>query len=137
MRARLLPLALAAVFAGCGGPGGGGGDFEGAEADVAEAIEELRTSGTRQESAPEICRNLLTTRLQQRLTADGSTCAQEIRQAIADADLFDMRPTDIEVTGDRAVAQVVSQAGDTRAEATLQLARERGDWRLDEIRGAS
>lgn len=135
MRARVLPLALAALLAGCGGPGGGG-DFEGAEADVAEAIEELRTSGTRQESAPEICRNLLTTRLQQRLTADGSTCAQEIRQAIADADLFDVRATDIEVRGNRAVAQVESVAGETRAEATLQLARERGDWRLDDIRRA-
>lgn len=137
MRSRVLLLAVTAVLAGCGGPGGGAGDFEGAEADVAEAIEDLRTSGTRQESAPEICRNLLTTRLQQRLTADGSTCAQEIRQAIADADLFDVRATDIEVNGNRAVAQVESVAGDTRAEATLHLARERGDWRLDDISGAS
>lgn len=138
MRARsLLPALIAAGLAGCGGGAGASGDFEGAEADVAEAIERLQTVGTRQEGAGEICRDLLTQDLAGRLGAGGTTCESEIRQAIADADLFDLRVTDVTVTGEAATAEVVSAAGDSRAEGTMRLARERGDWRVGEIRGAS
>ncbi|CAA9498265.1 MAG: hypothetical protein AVDCRST_MAG69-1732 [uncultured Solirubrobacteraceae bacterium] len=137
MRARLiLPIVLAAVLGGCGGAGGASGEFEGAEADVAEAIEQLESSGTRQESADEICRDLLTEDLVRRLAAGGSSCESEIRQAIADADLFDLRVTDVTVQGDNAIAEVVSAAGDSRAAATVRLARERGDWRVGDIRSA-
>lgn len=138
MRVRPLLLAvLATGFAGCGGAGGGTGQFEGVEGDVAEAIERLETTGTRQESADEICRDLLTEALVRRLASGGSTCEAEIRQAIADADLFDLRVTDVTVQGDSATAEVVSAAGDSRAAATVRLARERGDWRVGDIRGAS
>ena len=136
MRARpILLILLAAGLSGCTGAGGGG-EFEGAEADVVEAIEQLESTGTRQESADEICRDLLTGDLVRRLAADGSSCESEIRQAIADADLFDLRVTDVAVQGDNAVADVVSAAGDSRAAATLLLARERGDWRVGDIRSA-
>ncbi len=138
MRARPLIIAvLAAGFAGCGGAGSGAGDFEGVEGDVAEAIERLQTTGTRQESADEICRDLLTQDLVRRLAADGSTCETEIRQAIADADLFDLRVTDVSIEGDTATAEVVSAAGDSRAEGTVGLIRERGDWRVGEITGTA
>lgn len=137
MRARLLPLAaLVAGLVGCGGAGAAGGDFEGAEADVAEAVERLQTSGTRQESAGEICRTGLTAELAQRLAADGGSCEREIRQAIADADLVEITVTDVSVRGDAATASVESTAGETRRAATVELARERGDWRVAAIRSA-
>ena len=136
MRARpTLLIVMAAGLSGCGGAGGASGDFEGAQAEVAEAIERLETTGTRQEGAGEICRDLLTQELAARL-ATGSTCETEIRQAIADADLFDLRVTDVAVDGDRATAEEVRAAGDSRAEGTVQLVRERGDWRVAEITGA-
>ena len=137
MRARPVLLAgLMAVLAGCGGPGAATGDFEGAEADVAEAIERLESAGTRQDNAGEICRDLLTSELSRRLAADASSCEAEIRQAIADADLAQLSVTDVSVRGDRASARVESAAGETRRAATVELARERGDWRLAGIRSA-
>ena len=137
MRARLLPLAgLAAALAGCGGEGAGSGDFQGAEREVAEAVERLQTTGTRQESAGEICRDVLTRALAQRLTADASSCETEIRQAIADADLSELSVTDVTVRGEAATAEVESAAGETRRVATVELALERGDWRVAGIRSA-
>ena len=138
MRARLLLLtALATGVIGCGGAGAAGGDFEGAEADVAEAVERLQSTGTRQESAGEICRTLLTRELAQRLSTDAGSCEREIRQAIADADLVQITVTDVSVRGDAATARVESTAGETRRTATIELARERGDWRVAAIRSAA
>ena len=137
MRSRPLLLAgLAAGLVGCGGAGAGSAEFEGTERDVAEAIERLQTSGTRQDSAGEICRNLLTQALAQRLARDAGSCEREIRQAIADADLSQLSVTDVSVRGNAASARVQSSAGETRREATVELARERGDWRVASIRSA-
>ena len=137
MRARLLLIAaLASGLLGCGGAGAAGGDFEGTELEVAEAVESLQAGGSRQESAGEICRDVLTRALAQRLTADAGSCEAEIRQAIADADLSQLSVTDVSVRGSAATAQVESSAGETRREATVELALERGDWRVANIRSA-
>jgi hypothetical protein len=136
MRARLLLAGLAAALIGCGGAPAGSGEFEGAEAEVAEAVERLQTTGSRQESVGEICRGVLTRALAQRLTADASSCETEIRQAIADADLSELAVTDVSVRGDAATAAVESAAGETRRVATVELTRERGDWRVADIRSA-
>ena len=137
MRARPLLLAgLAAGLIGCGGPGAGSAEFEGTEGDVAEAVESLQASGSRQEQAGEICRTRLTEALARRLTADAGSCEAEIRNAISDADLVQMTVTDVSVRGDAATAEVESTAGETRRRATVELARERGDWRVAAIRSA-
>jgi hypothetical protein len=137
MRARpLLLVGLAAALAGCGGAGAGAGDFEGTELEVAEAVERLQTTGSRQESAGELCRDVLTRALAQRLTSDASSCEAEIRQAVADADLSELSVTDVSVRGNAATAEVESAAGETRREATVELVRERGDWRVAGIRSA-
>lgn len=135
MRTRSLLAVLAtAGLAGCSGAGAGGAEFEGVESDVAEAIERLETLGTRQESAGEICRDLLTTALAQRLAGDAGSCEREIRQAIADADFSQLSVTDVTVRGEAATARVESSAGEVRRQATVELARERGDWRVSAIR---
>ena len=137
MRVRPLILAvLAAGLTGCGGVGAGGADFEGTERDVADAVESLQTTGSRQESADEICRNLLTRGLAERLTRDAGSCEAEIRQAIADADLSQLSVTDVSVRGNAATAEVASSVGETRRRATVELARELGDWRVAGIRSA-
>ena len=137
MRARpLLTVGLAAALVGCGGATAGSGEFEGAERDVAEAVERLQTTGSRQESAGEICRDVLTRELAQRLAADASSCEAEIRQSIADADFSEFSVTDVSVRGNAATAEVESVAGETRRAATVELALERGDWRVSGIRSA-
>ena len=137
MRARPILLAgLAAALVGCGGAGAGGADFEGTERDVAEAVESLQATGSRQEQAGEICRTRLTAVLARRLAGDGGSCEAEIRHAIADADLVQLSVTDVSVRGNVATAQVESTAGETSRKATVELARERGDWRVAGIRSA-
>ena len=137
MRAHPILLAgLAAGLVGCGGAGAGSADFEGAERDVAEAVESLQATGSRQEQAGEICRTRLTQALARRLAADGGSCEAEIRHAIADADLVQLSVIDVSVRGDSATAQVESTAGETRRKATVEFARERGDWRVAGIRSA-
>ena len=135
MRPRgIVIVALAAVLSGCGRAGAPSGDFEGTEAQVAEAVERLETTGARQASAGEICRELLTAELAQRLARDASSCDREIREAIADADLAQVSVTDVSVSGDSATAAVESSSGETRVVATVEMARERGDWRIAGIR---
>jgi hypothetical protein len=135
-RSSLLAGLAAATLAGCGGAGAGSADFEGTEGEVAEAVERLQTTGTRQESAGEICRDVLTRALAQRLASDAETCEREIRHAIADADLSELSVTDVSVRGDTATAEVESSVGETRKVATVELALERGDWRVAGIRSA-
>ena len=132
----ILVAGLAAGLAGCGGTGTGSADFEGTERDVAEAVESLQASGSRQEQAGEVCRTRLTQALAQRLAADGGSCEAEIRHAIADADLVQLSVTDVSVSGNTATAEVESVIGETRRRATVELARERGDWRVAGIRSA-
>jgi len=132
-RTATLLAGLALGLAGCTG-GSADGDFEGEEAAVAEAIAEFEASATRQENAAEICRDSLSRELAERLDADGTRCATEIRQAIADADLYDIEVVDVEVDGTNATAQARTSVGDQTTSATLMLVEEQGDWRVDGIR---
>lgn len=137
MRARTATLlaGLTLGLAGCAG-GSAGADFEGEEAQVAEAIGALQASATRQENADEICRDALSRELTERMSSGGTRCETEIRQAIADADLFDLEVVGVEVDGTEAVARVRTSVGDQTTSATLELIEEQGDWRLDAIRPA-
>lgn len=137
MRVRTATL-LAGVALGLGGCTGGGaassGDFEGQEEQVAEAIERLQTTATRQDNAGEVCRELLSRDLAARLSSSGTRCEQEIRHAIADADLFEIQIAEIAVEGTNARARAQTTAGGETTAVTLSLIEEQGDWRLDGIR---
>lgn len=139
MRARspILIAGLALAIGGCGGGAGAGGDFEGEERQVAEAVEALQAAASRQETADEVCRDSLSRALVARLSTGGTECESEIRHAVADADLYDLQVSDVTVRGTAAEARVQTAAGDQTTSATLQLVQEQGDWRVDGIRRAA
>jgi hypothetical protein len=136
-RAAAVVVGSSLALGGClGGGAAGGGDFEGREERVAEAIETLQSTATRQENAGDICRDLLSRALAARLSSGGTRCEQEIRHAIADSDLFDLRIVDVGVQGTNAQARVETSAGGETTAVSLLLIEEQGDWRLDGIRAA-
>lgn len=130
MRATAAMLCFAALaVTGCGAEPSSAGKFEGEQAKVAEAIEEIQTAGERRDAA-KLCRDLLTKALRDRLEAPGSSCEKEVEKAIEDADAFDLEVTKVEQSGTTATATVRGEAGDEETTRTYRLAKEDGRWRV-------
>ena len=133
---RLLPLVLAAVLAGCGQAPTSANDFKGSEKAVAQTIEDLQSNAQNRKPSA-ICRDVLSTGLADKLKSSGSDCAGEIEKVTGDADDFELKVTDVTVTGNTATAKVEARRGDDKnASTTFSLVREDGDWRLSDL-GAS
>jgi hypothetical protein len=124
--------AVAALLAGCtttSSSSDTSGNFSGQQRLVANAVEDLQSAASDGDEG-KICRDLLAQSLANRLAARGGGCARVVDAAIKDADTFDLAVQSVQVTGDRATARVKSETGDTDKVGTLQLARERGAWRI-------
>jgi hypothetical protein len=120
-------LLLALVLAGCGAANDSAGDFEGAERDVARAIEDLEEAA--QEDEPErICRGLLARELFDTITARGD-CAQIIQKALDSTDTFALTVESVRVTGDRATARVETGLEEETIEI-VELVREDRAWKI-------
>lgn len=124
----VLPLALAALLAGCGGASSAA-EFDGEAQDVADRVERLQTAAERRDGQA-ICDEVLSAALRERFSARGSSCAQELDKATKDADDFDLTVEAVDVQGTRATARVKGRVGDADRVRTLQFARERAGWRL-------
>ena len=130
---RLLPLVLVAALAGCGQAQSSAGDFEGAEKDVAETIEELQTAAENRKPA-DICSEVLSRQLADRLKNADGDCVEEMEKVAGDADDFELEVTDVTITGTTATARVKAmKGGRDDAVTTFALAREDGDWRLTDL----
>lgn len=123
-----LPLLLAALATGCGASGSSAGDFEGEEANVAEAVESIQSAGEARD-AQKLCDELLAKALRDAIAEAGSSCEVELDKSIRDADDFELEVADVTVQGDTATARVLGGEGDGRTERTFEFAREDGDWR--------
>ena len=133
---RLLPLVLAAALAGCGQAQTSANDFKGNEKAVAETIEDLQ-SGAENRKPGEICSDVLSRELVDKLKSAGNDCVRELEKVTGDADDFELEVTDLTVSGTTATAKVKARRGtDENAETTFSLVREDGDWRLANL-GAS
>ena len=133
---RLLPLALAAALAGCGQAQSSAGEFEGAEKAVAETIEDLQ-SGAQNRKPAEICSDVLSRELADKVKSAGNDCVREMEKVTADSDDFELEVTDVTVTGTTATAKVKARKGDSDgASTTFTLTREDGDWRLSSLGAA-
>ena len=139
LRRSLTPLALVAVI-GLAGCTAGGGDtdsssrFTGAQAQVAEVVEDLQEAGERKD-AERICTQVLSRSLVQELSSAGTSCQQEMTRAIADATDFDLSVQRVAVSG--ASATAVVRRGDAGRTATLRFVREDGRWKADALGGAA
>jgi hypothetical protein len=128
---RLLPIALiAAVAAGCGAAADSTGDFEGAEQDVAEVVEDLERAASEDEPR-RVCTQLLARDAARRLGAD---CSRTVEQAFDRADTFALAVKSVRITGTTARARVATGRDEDQTEV-LGLVRERNGWRLQAFPG--
>jgi hypothetical protein len=121
----LLALLLAlAALAGCtpSNQNASAGDFEGAERDVAQVVDDLK--GTR--DPEEVCSRILTDDLAKSLEAGGEDCVDEVQATIRDTADTDMQVRDVTISGSSARAQV-RQGGKT---ATFELERGADGWQI-------
>jgi hypothetical protein len=126
----LLPLLL---LAGCGQAQTSANEFEGDEKAVAQTIEDLQAAAQGRKPA-EICSDILSRALADKLKSSGNDCVREMEKVTSDADDFELEVTEVSVTGTTATATVKARkGGDDDAETTFSLAREDGDWRLTDL----
>jgi hypothetical protein len=124
------PALAALLLVGCGaGTESSTEAFSGEDKRVAQVIEDLQTAGANGE-AEEICSRILSAQLVDRLGSGGASCAQELDDALADADDFELDVEKVEVNGTRATATVSDSDGRAKA---VQLVRERDGWRVSEL----
>jgi hypothetical protein len=126
----LASLLAAAALAGCAGtqPNASAGDFEGAERDVAQAVDDLKTS----RDPEEICSRIFSDELARSLQAGSRDCVDEVQATMRDVASTDLEVRDVSISGTTARAQV-RQGGKT---ATFELARSGTSWQITSL-GAS
>jgi outer membrane PBP1 activator LpoA protein len=123
----LTLLLVALALAGCTTQQDTSADrFQGAEREVAEVVDDL-AAASRSGDGEEICTRILTARLAEEVAA-GEECKDEVEQALADANDYDLEVEDVTVSGNTATAEV--RQGDDGRTGRLELARERGGWRV-------
>jgi hypothetical protein len=124
-----VPLALAALVAGCTQSQSSARDFQGEEKAVADQVEKLQTAGERGD-AQQVCDDVLAEKLRDAVSAPGSNCASELDKAIKDADDYELTVEDVAIDGNQATATVKGEAGDQESTTKFSLVREGGTWRI-------
>ena len=127
-----IPLALAALAAGCGASGSTSADFEGQEKAVADQVEKIQSAGEARD-AKQLCDDVLATSLRDAIANAGSTCEVELDKAIRDADDFNLDVEDVTVSGDTAVAKVKTGSGDDAATRDFEFEKEGNSWRATSL----
>ncbi len=131
----LLALLAALAFAACGGAADSDQDFEGAQRDVARAIEDLEEAG--QEDEPRrICEALLARALVQQIEDSGTECVEAIGKALDQTDTFTLTVESVRVTGTNARAQVETGVDEEKLE-TIELVKEGDAWKVSGLPGAA
>jgi hypothetical protein len=131
MPRRLAVMLAAVALVGCGTTSSAP-NFSGADADVAEQVESLQAAGESRDGE-EACNDILSASLRESMRAGGKTCADEVAEAMNDADDFELDVREVTVQGATATARVRARIGGAERLRTLQLVRERGAWRIDSL----
>jgi hypothetical protein len=129
----LIPLLLAGAVAGCGAAQSSAGDFEGQQKEVAQVVEDLQVAAQTRKPE-EICADILSRSLADRVKTSGGDCVSEIDKAIKDVDDFEIDVTRVTITGTTARAEArTRRRGREKQPITFTLAREGGGWRLTNL----
>jgi len=128
---------LALAVSGCGATAQDSAkEFKGEEKQVAATVERLETDA-RADKAGSVCTVLLSDALLATLKKQGTTCTTAVKDAIDDADSFDLTVDDVTIAGDKATVKVISGKGSEKKADTLELARDGSDWKIAALRAAS
>jgi hypothetical protein len=127
-----LPLALAALAAGCTSGASSATDFQGEEKKVADQVEKLESAG-KAGNAKEICDDVLAKSLSDQIAQAGSTCEEELDKAIKDADDFSLDVEDVTIDGNTATAKVKGKNDGKDEVRTFQFERDGSDWRATNL----
>jgi hypothetical protein len=131
-----LALALALVaalsLAGCttSGTSSASKKFSGAEADVAKAVADLQSAAQRKD-ATKLCTKVLASAAVQRLGGAGTTCKQEMEDAIADADELTLDVQSVTVSATKASAKV--RQGTDGTTKVVELVKEGTAWKVSAV----
>jgi hypothetical protein len=125
-------LVLALALAGCGASNDSATDFDGADQEVAEAVEDLEEAA--QEDEPRrICEALLAKSVTDRLGAD---CEKRIQEAIDGTDTFALTVEDVTIQGTKATVKVETGLDEEQVE-TIELVREGAGeaaaWKIERL----
>ena len=120
-------LLTAIGLAGCSTaqPNASAGDFEGAERDVAQVIDDLKGSRDPEET----CSRIFADALAESLAAGARNCVDEVDAMLRDVGSTALDVEDVTVTGTTARAEV-RQSGKT---ATFELARGGDGWQITSL----
>jgi hypothetical protein len=104
--------------------------FTGAQGAVAKVVSDLQQAGERKD-ASKICSQILSRKLVDTLGQTGTSCGQEMKKAIDDADDFKLDVQRVSVNGSTATAVV--RRGDDGPTSTFRFVREDGRWKATDF----
>lgn len=145
---RLLPVLVAAALtlSACGQSSkDSSGDFKGDEKVVAQTVEDLQTAASK--SSPDtgkICDELLAADLAAKIKAVAQktdpkgTCSDGLKDALRDADSFELQVKKVAINGTTATATVESDdSGDKKTTDTLTLTKAGDGWKISALGSAA
>ena len=131
LHALVTVAAAGLALAGCSAtPPSSAGDFKGAQKDVAQVVDDMQKAG-RTGKPDTLCNDIFTADLANRFKAGNETCVDEVEKAMRDVNDYDIKVTDITITGDTATAKV-EQTREKRA-GTIGFQRIGNAWRVSSI----
>jgi hypothetical protein len=108
-------------------------DFKGDQKNVAQTVEDLQ-SFSRKGDAKKICSELLAPNLVAKIKqSSNGTCDKVLKDALADADTFELQVKKVAVNGNTATATVRSQGGNNDRTDDLQLQKIQDAWKISSL----
>jgi len=143
---RLLPVlvTVALTLSACGQTSkDSSGDFKGDEKAVAETVEDLQSAASKADGG-KICDELLAADLVAKIkttaqkTDPKGTCADGLKDALRDADSFELQVKKVAINGTTAIATVESDdTGDKKSTDSLTLTKAGAGWKISSLGSAS
>jgi hypothetical protein len=129
--APIAALAVALVVAGCGADeeGGGGGGLP-AEQQVRAVVARFGVA-TRAKDYQEICDNLLSDDLVNKVEAIGLPCESALQRGLSGVRNPTIAINEVSISGSRALVSIHTTAtGEAPSNDALQVVRENGEWKI-------
>jgi hypothetical protein len=131
VHASITLAAAALALGGCAAQGPSSAkSFKGDERAVAGVVDDLQNAG-RSGNPDKVCNDIFTTELANRFKTQGTSCVDEVEDAMRDVNDYDLDVQDVTVTGNTATAKV--RQGKERRTATFTFERVGSGWRASGI----